>query len=179
MTFKQLTPEQVARATKSPLANVQKVLPSIYQAIALSSSPTDAYAIAVLATCATESSFAVIQEHGALAYFKMYEGRQDLGNVQKGDGYKFRGRGLVQLTGRANYTKYGKLIGVDLANDPEKALVPDIAVKILIAYMKTHGCDVWANRGDWQKVRKLVNGGLNGWTRFHDCVYALLALVHN
>ena len=176
--MKQLSTIQVQRATKSPLVNIEKVLPSIYSALALSNSPTDAYAIAVLATCATESNFAIVQEHGALAYFKMDEGRQDLGNTQKGDGYKFRGRGLVQLTGRANYTKYGKLLGLDLVNNPDLALIPDAAVRILVAYMKDHGCDVWANRGNWQQVRKLVNGGLNGWPRFHDCVYRLLDETH-
>lgn len=176
--MKNLTPEQVQRATKSPLVNIQKVLPSIYAAIKNSNSPTDAYLVAVLATAAVECNFAPVIEHGAVAYFKMYEGRHDLGNTQKGDGFLFRGRGLVQLTGRANYTKYGKMIGVDLVGNPDLALIPDNAVKLLIAYMKTHGCDVWANRGDWQKVRRQVNGGLNGWPRFHDCVYKLLDEVH-
>lgn len=178
MAFKQLTPEQVARATKSPLSAIQKALPAIYAGIQ-NSTPTDNFAIAVLATAAVECNFAPVQEHGAITYFKRYEGRKDLGNTQPGDGYKFRGRGFVQLTGRANYAKYGKMIGVDLVNSPDEALKPEIATKLLIAYMKDHGCDVWANRGDWQKVRRLVNGGLNGWPRFHDVVYRLLAEVHN
>lgn len=66
-----------------------------------------------------------------------YEGRDDLGNTQKGDGYKFRGRGIFQLTGRANYRAMGKKIGIDLEKNPDKAADPAISVKIAFEYWKS------------------------------------------
>lgn len=64
----------------------------------------------------------------------IYGGR--MGNVQAGEGYKYRGRGLIQLTGKDNYAKYSKLIGVDLVKDPDLANDPDIAQKLAVAYFK-------------------------------------------
>lgn len=85
----------------------------------------------------TADTMQPIHERGAVSYFKKYEPGTKigkvLGNTLKGDGYRFRGRGYVQLTGRANYAKAGKIIGVDLIAKPELALDPDIAVRILIA----------------------------------------------
>lgn len=81
-----------------------------------------------------------------------------LGNTQAGDGWKFRGRGLVQLTGRENYTKVGKALGIDLVNNPELANDPQIATKIALWWHKNkvgHGVDV-------KTATKKINGGYNG-----------------
>lgn len=73
-----------------------------------------------------------ITELGSYAYIMShYQGRRDLGNTQPGDGWQFRGRGYVQITGRNNYTRFGRLLGVDLVNDPELALKPWVAWAIL------------------------------------------------
>src|SRR5215213_473437 len=73
-----------------------------------------------------------ITELGGYAYIMgHYQGRRDLGNTQPGDGWKFRGRGYVQITGRNNYTKFGRLLGVDLASDPDLALQPGVAWRVL------------------------------------------------
>src|SRR5215216_318936 len=73
-----------------------------------------------------------ITELGSYAYIMgHYQGRLDLGNTQPGDGWKFRGRGYVQITGRNNYTRFARLLGVDLAGDPDLALQPAVAWSIL------------------------------------------------
>lgn len=79
-----------------------------------------------------------------------------------GDGYRFRGRGFIQLTGRANYTKYGAMIGVDLINRPERAAWPELASELALAYWKDSGCNGFASNDDVPGVTKAINGGLMG-----------------
>ncbi len=105
-----------------------------------------------------------------------YEGRLDLGNSQKGDGRRFKGRGFIQLTGRANYDHYGKVLGIDLVNNPDLALDVNVSAKILAQYFKERKVDQACASGDWLSVRKLVNGvnratGLpNGWVEFQNVI---------
>jgi len=63
--------------------------------------------------------FKYLTELGGKSYFDKYEGRKDLGNIQKGDGFKFRGRGYIQVTGRANYTLLSKDMRIDFVNNPD------------------------------------------------------------
>lgn len=102
-----------------------------------------------------------------IASGKAYEGRKDLGNTQKGDGVKFKGRGLIQITGRKNYTDYGdylreKGMVVDLKNNPELLEKHPGDVKSSMWFFATHGCLVLADRDDFLGVTKKVNGGTNG-----------------
>ena len=101
------------------------------------------------------------------AYFNAkYGGRKDLGNDQPGDGFAFRGRGYVQLTGRANYTTYGNLLGLDLVRNPDLALDAGTAAAILILFFKRSGASKFALMQDWPNVRRRINGGVNGIDTF-------------
>jgi predicted chitinase len=97
-----------------------------------------------------------------IASGKDYEGRKDLGNVNPGDGVRYKGRGYIQLTGRANYRTYGKKIGVDLENNPELAKRPDIAAAIALAYWNSRVNKNAARSGDVKTVTYNINGGYNG-----------------
>jgi predicted chitinase len=169
------TPDQLAALLGCKAANVRRYWPPLRSALAEQGLADEASAIAAIATVATEvPDFAPINEYGGTAYFKkMYEGRRDLGNTHPGDGVRYHGRGFIQLTGRANYRGYGQKLGVPLEQKPDLALDPSVAARVLAAYMRDHGIGALAARGDWQGVRRAVNGGLNGWDRFSTCVQKL------
>ncbi len=97
-----------------------------------------------------------------IASGEAYEGRSDLGNNQPGDGVRYKGRGYIQLTGRANYRDYGNRLGVDLENNPDLAKDPNIAADIAIAYWQQRVDRNAARAGDVRTVTKNINGGLNG-----------------
>lgn len=103
-----------------------------------------------------EESSTYLRNPEKLAH-KIYEGRTDLGNTTAGDGYKYRGRGFIQLTGKTNYEKYGKLIGQDLLKNPDLAAQPDIAAKLAAVYYKESGAAGLANKGDLHGARLRVN----------------------
>jgi len=88
----------------------------------------------ILATARHETAnFATLTEY---ASGQAYEGRADLGNTQKGDGVRFKGRGYVQITGRNNYTKFSQILGKDLVSNPDLVLEPSTAAFILVYGMK-------------------------------------------
>jgi putative chitinase len=100
-----------------------------------------------------------------LASGKAYEGRKDLGNTQPGDGVRFKGRGYIQLTGRANYGKFSQFIGEDCVADP--TLVSDKYPLSSAAFFFNKNnlwkiCDLGATDEIVTKVSKRVNGGTNG-----------------
>lgn len=91
-----------------------------------------------------------------------YEGRADLGNTQPGDGKRFKGRGPIQLTGRANYRDYGRRIGIDLEAHPEIAALPSLGVLTACAYWTVKGLNALSDRDDVEGITRRINGGLNG-----------------
>ena len=93
---------------------------------------------------------------------KRYEGRRDLGNNIPGDGFKFRGRGIFQLTGRANYRTYGQKIDVDLLNNPDAAAEPENALKIACEYWKSRNLNQYADANNIETITRRINGGQNG-----------------
>ena len=88
-----------------------------------------------------------------------YEGRTDLGNTHPGDGKRFMGRGLLQITGRDLYRRIGAALGLDLVNHPELAERPDIAVRTACHYWTTHHLNDWADKDDVLAVSRGVNRG--------------------
>jgi hypothetical protein len=172
-------PVAVAKAIGCPVANVTANLEIILTALQSEGILTSLTAVGAIATVAVETAhrFKPIFEFGNKDYFNKYDGRKDLGNTQPGDGYKYRGAGEIQITGRANYAKYGKLLGIDLVGHPELALDSKVSAKILALYFKDHGIKDKCEMKDWVGVRKAVNGGTNGLSAFLDDVNALLKLV--
>ena len=92
-----------------------------------------------------------------------YEGRRDLGNTEPGDGKRFKGRGLIQLTGRANYAEYSRDTGVDYVSNPELvATDPFVAVDVACWYWHKRRINALADADDVKAVTKAINGGYNG-----------------
>ena len=87
-----------------------------------------------------------------------------LGNTQRGDGYRYRGRGLIQITGRANYRACGAALGVDLEKDPDQLAAPIPACRSAAWFWKLHGLNELADAGDFKTITIRISGGLTGET---------------
>lgn len=108
-----------------------------------------------------------------------YEGRADLGNTQPGDGKRFMGRGLIQITGRANYATCGAALGVDLLAQPELLEKPQYAAGSAAWFWLQHNLNRFADRGDFVGLTRAINGGTNGiadrralWERAKTALHA-------
>ena len=91
-----------------------------------------------------------------------YSGRMGNGSAGSGDGWRYRGRGLIQITGRANYAASGAELEVDLINKPEQLEQPFLAAMSAAEWWSRNGCSVFADAGDMGAVTCRVNGGLTG-----------------
>lgn len=91
-----------------------------------------------------------------------YEGRLDLGNTEPGDGKRFMGRGLIQITGRANYEVCGRALDLPLDTQPELLEEPRNAARSAGWFWWEHGCNALADSGQFQLLTRRINGGLNG-----------------
>lgn len=116
---------------------------------------------AFLAQIAHESaSLKYVRE---IASGERYEGRADLGNTEPGDGARFRGRGLIQITGRANYRECGVALGLDLLAHPELLEETDNACRSAAWFWNSHGLNEIADSGDFRRITRVINGGYNGY----------------
>jgi len=106
-----------------------------------------------------------------LASGKAYEGRKDLGNTSKGNGVKYKGRGLIQITGKFNYEKLSKDFNVDLISKPELLETPDLAVRSACWFWVSKNLNSLADSDQFEKICIRINGGHNGYTErkwYHD-----------
>ena len=93
---------------------------------------------------------------------KVYGGRADLGNKEDGDGFKFHGRGCIQLTGRDLYERCGEAIGADLINQPQLLVEPHYAAMSAAWFWNKKGLNALADSKDYDTMTKRINGGLIG-----------------
>lgn len=174
-----VTPQVVSRMfPATPLGNIKANLPPVLDGLVAFELVERPMVLVALATIRAETeSFEPVAE-GRSRFntspsghpFDLYDKRRDLGNKGKPDGARFCGRGYVQLTGRHNYTRYGKLLGVKLVNQPELASDPKIAGRILAAFLKDKERIIKQAllNGDLRAARRAVNGGSHGLGRFTD-----------
>jgi putative chitinase len=108
-----------------------------------------------------------------------YEGRKDLGNVHRGDGIKFKGRGLIMITGFVNYNEVSlDIFGDDsLLISPATLEQPPYSVEAACWFWKKHGLNELADKDDIKPITKVINGGYNGLedrtlflTRAKNCI---------
>ncbi len=115
---------------------------------------------AFIAQCAHEADgFKTLEEYASGA---AYEGREDLGNTEPGDGKRFKGRGPIQLTGRGNYIAAGEALGLDLVNNPEMVATWKVGFMTSAWFWHSHNLNRFADSGDFITLTKRINGGLNG-----------------
>lgn len=110
----------------------------------------------------------IAHESGSLRYVEeiasgdAYEGRKDLGNTEPGDGRRFKGRGLPQITGRDNYRACGDALGLDLIANPEMLEQPLYAARSAGWFWKTRNLGPIADEDKFGTVCRIWNGGYNG-----------------
>lgn len=110
--------------------------------------------------CAHESGGFIYMEE--IASGAKYEGRADLGNTQPGDGRRYKGRGPIQLTGRANYRAFGREVGIDFESHPEIVAYPSIGLMAAVRYWNSRNLNALADADDLVGITKKINGGTNG-----------------
>ena len=91
-----------------------------------------------------------------------YEGRKALGNSEPGDGFKFRGRGLIQVTGRFNYAVCGEALQLDLSSFPELLEEPEFACASAGWFWRKHKLHIFSDLEDFKGLTRKINGGLTG-----------------
>lgn len=168
-----MTAEELAQATGARLERAELFLSHIVEAM-------DAYYISLTPERMSAFLAQVGHESGGLHYLieiwgptpaqARYEGRTDLGNTEPGDGSKYRGHGLLQTTGRANHAcardrlrdKFPMLDVPDFEAEPTRLAEPQWAALSAADFWDEHGLNALADAGDFVKITRRINGGLNG-----------------
>jgi putative chitinase len=151
-----------------PQAKRELYLPFINKVMEIYEIDTPLRASAFLAQIAHESGELRYMEEiwGPTEQQKKYEPpselAQKLGNTESGDGFRYRGRGSMMITGRANYQKYGDRLGVDLVGNPDLVATPQYAFSTAVLYWKLNGLNELADIQDFTTITRKINGGVNG-----------------
>lgn len=189
------TDEQIAVAIRCPLKSVKKNWPLIDHELAQYGMKDMASAVITLATVAQETAhtFEPVKEYGNAIYFTEHywddiKNRRALGNKSAADAVKYCGHGFIQLTGRHNFQKFQDESGYPVVTNPKLLLQGPVSAKACALFIRNHGVNIWAIRAmqakdpkekekAWQMCRRLVNGGLTGYSIVKQHIDALLRLA--
>ncbi len=174
---------------QTPRANIEAHLPPVLDALVAPALTEKCMVLMALATIRAEAEcFAPVTE--AVSRFNtspgghpfdLYDFRKDLGNQGPPDGERFKGRGFVQLTGRANYASCGAAVGLGdrLIAQPDLANDPVIAARLLASFLKSREVAIKHAllENDLRAARRLVNGGAAGFDRFEEAYRRGLLLI--
>jgi peptidoglycan L-alanyl-D-glutamate endopeptidase CwlK len=175
----------------TPRVNIQFHLPFVLKSLLNAQLADKSMVLMALGTIRAETaSFEPIDEFESPfntppggPSFALYDNRADLGNRGPTDGADFKGRGFVQLTGRANYTHFSNALGLgtQLVDSPDLANDPDIAARLLAAFLKDKENRIRSAlaANDLATARKLVNGGTHNLADFTDALQRGQALIPN
>ena len=167
-----------------------ELLPFLHAAMTEFSIDAPARAAAFLAQLAHESGQFLFMEEiwGPTPAQRRYEPASTLattlGNTEPGDGKRFKGRGPIQITGRANYRRFGDLLGVGLVSEPARAAVPELAFRIAGLFWSKKGLNELADLATadaFREITRRINGGFNGLEdrrKFYAAACAVLGVPH-
>lgn len=159
-----MTPAELAQATGARIDRAQTFQPIIDRAAPDFGINTPERMAAFLAQVGHESGGLhwLTEIWGPTDAQLRYDGRSDLGNNQPGDGFRFKGRGLIQITGRSNYQNASDALATDFIGSPELLAEPDYAVRSAMWFWQAHGLNELADAGSFDRITRIINGGLNG-----------------
>jgi predicted chitinase len=166
-SLEQRVSRQVARVPRidmDQMARISGTFPAAHlihlRAALIEIAATPLRAAHFVAQLAHESDrFKAMEEYASGA---AYEGRADLGNTEPGDGIRYKGRGVIQLTGRANYSRAADYLGLSLVEQPGLAALPGVAYQTAAMYWLDRNINADADADDLRAVTRRINGGTNG-----------------
>lgn len=143
----------------APIDRLDSIVAPLNEAMAANGIDNPVRQSAFISQLAVESDqFRTFEEY---ASGSDYEGRSDLGNVQPGDGERFKGRGAIQVTGRANYEQLSAATGIDFVANPELVADPTHAIESAVWYWNSRNLNAVADQAGIVRVSEVVNGGHN------------------
>ena len=167
-----MTPQELAQATGARIDRAEENLPWIAAAMDSYDINTPGRQAAFLAQIGHESGGLhwICEIWGPTETQRRYETRQDLGNNEPGDGYRFRGRGWLQITGRDNYRAARDRLRLKFGADvPDFELAPELiatarwAAMTAADFWSAHDLNELADAGSFEQITRKINGGLNGY----------------